>query len=262
MKTIVITGSTRGIGYGLAEAFLELDCAVVISGRTTESVFEIVEKLSRRFDRERVYGFACDVRQYEQVQALWDAARQVYSKVDIWVNNAGVANPLGSFSEQPEELIDDVLSTNLTGAMYGAKVALHGMQPQGYGAVYTLLGLGSDGRKQAGLTLYGTTKAALRYFSEALAQETRGTGLLVGCVSPGMVVTDLVTSSRYSDAHTWERVKRVLNLLGDRVETVSPWLAKRMLQNKKNGARIQWLTTSRLLWRVLTSPIIRRKIVK
>ncbi len=262
MKIIVITGSTRGIGYGLAEAFLDLGCSVVISGRNNDRVTEAVDKLARRFDRERVFGCTCDVCQYEQVQALWDSARQVFSKVDIWVNNAGIANPLGSLLEQSDETIREIVNTNLVGAMYGAKVALYGMQPQGYGAVYNLLGLGSDGRTQNGLLVYGTTKAALGYFTDALAQEVRGTGLLVGGVSPGMVVTDMVTSSRYTDAHTWERVKRVLNLLGDRVETVSPWLAKKMLKNKKNGAQIHWLTKTRLLWRVLTSPIIRRGVVK
>jgi NAD(P)-dependent dehydrogenase (short-subunit alcohol dehydrogenase family) len=261
MKSIVITGSTRGIGFGLAESFLDLGCAVVISGRTEEKVLGAVEKLAKRFGRERVFGFACDVSSYEQVQALWDASRQVFSKVDIWINNAGISNPLAKLWEQPEETIEEVITTNVLGTMHGAKVALGGMLSQGHGALYNLMGLGSDGRKQDGLTLYGTTKAALRYFNDALIKEASGTPVVVGAISPGMVATELVTASRYTSPQTWNSVQRVLNLLGERVETVTPWLAKRILENKKNGAEIRWLTGTRLLWRLITAPVIKRNVV-
>jgi len=261
MKTIVITGSTRGIGAGMAEAFLELGCSVVISGRKAGTVEQEVEKLSKKYGRDRVMGQACDVGDYEQVQALWDTSRQVFSTIDIWINNAGITNPVGAFWEQPEEGMAAVMETNVLGTMYGAKVALRGMLAQGYGAVYNMMGLGSDGRKQAGLTLYGTSKAGLRYFTDAIAEEAAETPVLVGALSPGMVVTDLVTAARTASPATWKRVKRVLNLLGDRVETISPWLAKRVLENKKNGADIRWLTSWKLLWRVISAPLVKRRVV-
>lgn len=261
MKSIVITGSTRGIGYGLAEAFLDQGCAVTVSGRSEESTREASEKLARRFGRDRVLGLVCDVRDPIQVQRLWEASRQVHSKVDIWVNNAGSANPLGMLWQQPEETMKSIVSTNLLGTIYGAKVALNGMFSQGYGALYNMLGMGSSGRQQKGLLLYGTTKAAAYYFSDGLAKEVQGTAVLVGSLSPGMVLTDMMTASRQSDPQTWERLKPVLNLLGERVETVAPWLARHMLENKKNGVEIRWLTTGRMLWRVLTYPFNRTRIV-
>ena len=61
MKVVVITGSTRGIGNGLADAFLDLGCSVVISGRTEEGVARAVETLVVRYDSERVWGYPCDV---------------------------------------------------------------------------------------------------------------------------------------------------------------------------------------------------------
>jgi NAD(P)-dependent dehydrogenase (short-subunit alcohol dehydrogenase family) len=261
MKSIVITGSTQGIGYGLAKQFLEQGCSVVISGRTEEKVQLAVEKLSKQYGRDRVYGYACDVREYEQVLALWESSRQVYSKIDIWINNAGISNSLGKFWDQPEERIAAVIETNVIGTMYGAKVALRGMQAQGFGALYNMMGFGSDGRKQAGMMLYGSSKAGLRYFTDALMEEVKDSNVIVGAISPGMVVTELVTASRETSPKTWENVKRAVNLIGDRVETITPWITKRILENKKNGAEIKWLTMGKLLWRVLSAPVIKRKVV-
>jgi len=83
MKIIVITGSTRGIGYGMAGAFLEMGCGVVISGRQQPAVDQAVSGLAARFGAEKVFGFACDVCQLEQVQGLWAAAADHFGRIDI-----------------------------------------------------------------------------------------------------------------------------------------------------------------------------------
>ena len=82
-KIIVITGSTRGIGYGLAENFLQLGCSVTVSGRSRESTEQAVSKLTDKYDKMRVFGFPCDVTVPEQVTALWEATQAHYGKVDI-----------------------------------------------------------------------------------------------------------------------------------------------------------------------------------
>lgn len=174
MKIIVVTGSTRGIGYGLADSFLALGCAVTVSGRTPEAVEKAIAELSTKHQADRVFGQPCDVTDFDQVQALWDAAKARFDKVDIWINNAGLSNPQMDFWELAPERIQAVVSTNLIGAMYGSKVALRGMIDQGFGELYNMEGLGSDGRKVDGLALYGTTKSGLRYLDESLAQETKG----------------------------------------------------------------------------------------
>ena len=80
-KTIVITGSTRGIGYGLAEAFLSMGCSVTVSGREEETVEKAVAGLQFRFEAERVFGVACDVIDPSQLQALWDKSSERFGKV-------------------------------------------------------------------------------------------------------------------------------------------------------------------------------------
>ena len=261
MKVIVITGSTRGIGYGLADSFLALDCAVTVSGRTQEAVDKAVAQLSAKHGADRVFGHPCDVTDFEQVQDLWNAAQTRFDKIDIWINNAGLPNPQMDFWELPAEEIQGVVSTNLIGAMYGTKVALRGMLEQGFGAVYNMEGLGSDGRKIEGLALYGSTKAGLRYLDDCLAKETEGTPVLVGALRPGMVVTDFLTY-QYEDRppEEWERAKRMFNIIADRVEDVTPWLARQVLGNDKNGACISWLSRWKVMGRFLTARFRKRDL--
>jgi NAD(P)-dependent dehydrogenase (short-subunit alcohol dehydrogenase family) len=260
MKTIVITGSTRGIGYGLADSFLELGCAVTISSRIEAAVEKAVAKLSARHGADRVLGQVCDVTDFGQVQALWAAAKAHYGHIDIWINNAGLSNPMAKFWEQPPERLRAVVETNLLGAMYGCEVAVQGMLDQGSGAIYNLEGLGSDGRKMEGLTLYGLTKYALRYLDDALAKEVEGTPVRVGAFRPGMVITDLVTGQYDEDSEEWARAKKVFNVIADRVETVTPWLARQALENDKNGARIAWSSSLKITWRFLTAPLRKRDL--
>jgi NAD(P)-dependent dehydrogenase (short-subunit alcohol dehydrogenase family) len=261
VKTIVITGSTRGIGFGLANAFLNLGCNVVISGRTREAVDEAVTHLATQHEREQILGQPCDVTDYGQVQALWNAAAARFGTVDIWINNAGISHPTVDFWAHPPQRIRAVVETNVVGAMYGASVALSGMHEQGYGALYNMEGLGSGGPMVPGTTLYATTKSALRYLTEALGKEVEGSGLVVGALQPGMVVTDLLMGREGERGAPDARSRRVMNILADRVETVTPWLAREALANEQNGARIRWLTRWKVLGRFLSAPFHERHVL-
>ena len=260
MTIVVITGSTRGIGYGLSDAFLERGCSVTVSGRTQEAVDGAVESLSAKHGEGRVLGVACDVTDFDQVQALWDAAKAHWGRVDIWLNNAGIAHAQTPLRDQSPEEMAAVVETNVTGAMHGAKVAIAGMLAQGSGSIYNMEGLGSDGRRIEGLTAYGTSKAALAYLTDAMVEEVKDTPVIAGAIRPGMVATDMLTGQYRNDPERWAEAKRIFEILADRVETVAPWIAHRVLSNKKNGARIQWLSRGKVMVRFLTAPFVKRDV--
>lgn len=260
MKTIVITGSTRGLGRGLAEAFLQAGCQVVVSGRQAEGVERAVASLASRQDPSRLLGHPCDVGDYAQVEQLWQAAHTRFGQIDIWINNAGINNTMQDFHHSDPAEMERVIHTNLLGAMYGARVALAGMLAQGSGAIYTMEGLGSTGRQQKGLGIYGTTKAALRYFNQSLALETANGPIISGALRPGMVATEMLTSQYAGRPDEWQRVLPIFNILSDRVETVAPWLAQRVLANRRNGVLISWTNPWRLLGRFLTAPFHKRDV--
>lgn len=261
MKNIVITGSTRGIGYGMAQAFLSLGCAVMVSGRTSEAVEHAVAQLRNEFPAGKLGGYACDVSEAGQVQMLWEATVALFGQVDIWVNNAGLGNPTAPLWEQDPERLKAIVNTNVLGVMNGARVALREMQQQkSFGAIYNMEGFGSNGRTMVGFTPYGSTKYAVHYINQSLAKEAEGTGMIVGAISPGMVVTDLLLVDAKNDPQRFEGQKRIFNILADRVETVTPFLARKMLENTKNGARIKWLSTSKIMFRFLTARFHKRAL--
>jgi NAD(P)-dependent dehydrogenase (short-subunit alcohol dehydrogenase family) len=262
MKTIVITGSTRGLGLGLARAFLDLGQAVVISGRTESACDGAVRGLQAHFPADRILAQPCDVRDPARLQALWEAAQRRFGQVDIWINNAGVSAPPSQVWSLPAGETRSVIETNLLGVMYGTRVAMQGMLAQGFGAIYNMEGMGSDGRKHDGLAAYGASKYAIHYYNECLAQETRQTPILAGALRPGMVATDLITSPYKGRPQEWRRVKRIFNIIADTVENVAPWLAQRMLDNRQNGAVLSYSSSLKLLGRFLTSPLSKRDLFK
>lgn len=259
-KVVVITGSTRGIGYGLADAFLAKGCSVTVSGRGGEAVEKTVTRLRSRHEAGRVFGCPCDVSRPEQVRVLWDESIRQFGRVDIWVNNAGWSGDEGMVWERPGEEVAAIAETNILGTVYGAQAAMRGMLTQGFGAIYNMEGMGSDGRKHAGLTMYGTSKYAIHYFSESLALEAKGTPVIVGSLRPGMVVTDMIVDRYKNRPEEWERAKKIFNIIADSVENVSPWLVERMLTNRKNGAVLSYSSGLKLLWRFATSRFFRRDL--
>ncbi|MFC2108029.1 SDR family NAD(P)-dependent oxidoreductase [Candidatus Bipolaricaulota bacterium] len=260
MKTVVITGSTRGIGAGLAREFLALGCRVVVSGRTQETVDLVCATLAKTYGTDRVVGIPCDVTECGAVQALWERAVDTFGSIDIWINNAGISHPQVSPWEQTIDRTKAIIDTNILGTLYGARVAMTGMTAQGQGAIYNLEGLGSAGRHVPGTSLYGTTKAAIRYFTDALVLEAKGSPVMIGAISPGMVMTDLILEGLDQTDPDWPRAKRIFNILADRVETVTPWIAARVLANKKPGVRINWLTPMKSTSRFLMAPFRHREL--
>lgn len=257
-QTVVVTGSTRGIGRGLAVEFLKRGHRVVVTGRSQAAVGEAAAALSAHGE---VLGYPCDVRSYAANEALWQAAVARFGRVDMWISNAGVAADRQPFAGIPPDQIATTVETNLVGTMYGTRVALAGMLAQGGGKIYTFEGFGSNDMMSPGLTTYGATKRGLRYFTASVAREYRDSPVLIGALSPGIVITDLlIYSSKGSDAAAWEKAKKLMNILGDRVETVTPWLVEQALANTRQGAIIEWLTRGKAARRFLGAAFGKRDL--
>lgn len=260
---VVITGSTKGIGLALAEAFLKLECSVVIAGRNAEHLNHALTHLETHFNKEKFMGLCCDVTQISDVQTLWNSAIERFGHVNVWVNNAGSCHPTKDFIDlQPDEL-NAAVSTNILGTMLGSQVALKGMLKQGYGQIFNMEGWGSNGEWSAGMTPYATTKRAVSYFSKALYKETKSTAILTGTLSPGMVATDLLVSSwTNGNVQNWKKMKRLFFFVIDSPEVVCTYLTKQIMQNKKANRRIAWITPGKLFLRFLQPYYWRRNPVK
>ena len=133
----------------------------------------------------------CDVCKSQDVKALWEKATALQA-VDIWINNAGISHGSQVFHRMKDSEVRKVLSTNMNGSILGSKIVLDEMIRQGSGFLYNMEGLGSDGRIVHGMSIYGTSKRAVRYFTRALIKEYKELPVHIGSISPGMVVTDML----------------------------------------------------------------------
>ncbi|TCM69773.1 NAD(P)-dependent dehydrogenase (short-subunit alcohol dehydrogenase family) [Acinetobacter calcoaceticus] len=262
-STVLITGGTRGIGLGLAKAFLTLGWSVVISARNNLQLTDVVAELGLAFDPDRVYGVACDVTQHADLQQLWDKAVAHFGQLNVWINNAGSCNTAKAFKDIDPVELEHVVQTNILGSILGSQVALNGMLQQGHGQIFNMEGWGSRGEWSAGMTAYATSKRAVSYFTQALYKESKHSPIKVGTLSPGMVATDLLISSwEHGDAANWRKMKWLFMFVIDPAEPVCSYLAKQVSLNTKTNTRIVWMTPLRLISRFLQPYYWRRNPVQ
>lgn len=262
MKNVVITGSTRGIGFAMAKEFLKAGCKVTLSGRG-EALADTIQTELSPYQGNYIY-IPCNVQDKASLQNLWDASVNQWGSVDIWINNAGQNVPHMFAWETGESYTENVVKTNIIGMIYGSQIAAAGMLKQGHGAIYSMEGLGSNHMIQPKTILYGTTKCALTYFMKGLARELRGTGVIAGRLSPGMMLTDFITKTPdgdQSEVISDEKFKKLFNILGDRPETVAKFFVPRMLSNTKNNVQIAWLTNRKAAWRFATAGTRKRRLI-
>ncbi len=262
MKHIVITGSTRGIGFGLAKRFIERDCKVTINGTSEAHVRSAIEELKNKYPNAQVIGYKGSTANYEDMVNLWNNAYKEFGNIDIWINNAGVDQERKKVWEVNVSSYTQVICVNVIGVMNGSKIAFNQMLKQGYGQIFNMEGFGSDGMKQDKMAIYGTSKRAVRYFTQSLSKEAKGTPIKVGTLSPGMVLTDFLLKSVKEDNEDAKQAKKIFNILADDVDTVTTFLAKGILNNDKNNAHIAWLTNTKVTFRFLTAKLTKRKVIE
>ena len=262
MKNVVITGSTRGIGFCMATEFLRAGCNVTLCGRG-EALPEPTRASLSFFKGKYIY-VPCNVQEKLSLQNLWDASLAQWGGIDIWINNAGQNTPHMFSWETGETYTENVIKTNITGMIYGSQIAAVGMLKEGHGAIYSMEGLGSNNMIQPKTILYGTTKHALTYFMKGLARELEDTGVIVGRLSPGMMLTDFITKApdgEQSEVVSDEKFKKLFNILADKPETVAKFFIPKILSNTENDAQIAWLTNRKAAWRFMTAGMRKERFI-
>ena len=186
-KVAVVTGSSKGIGYAIAEALVRNGASVTVSSRHTEELRAATERLNG-LGGGRAFGVRCDVRLPGDVQELIDRTVAEFGGLDILVNNAGVGHfaPAGELSiEQWEQTI----ATNLSGVFYCCREAIPHLKRRGGGWIINIASLAGK-NPLAGGTAYNASKFGLVGFSEALLLDVRNDNIRVSYLMPGSVATE------------------------------------------------------------------------
>ena len=259
MKTVVITGSSKGFGLEMGREFLNQGYHVAFSGSNEQHLNRAISSIT--FEEEKVASVLCDVRNRGDLQNLWDVIFKKWGRIDLWINNAGVAQKAEKIWHSSTADIKNIFDINLLGAFYGTQVAVNGMLNQGFGKVYNTVGFGSTGMIRTGLNLYGTSKHAVAHFTKAFANELKGTGIIVGTLQPGMMVTDFVNASKGS-IYNKSEVQNIYNILGDLPDVPAKYLVKKMIDNNTNGKLLTWLSSAKVIFRFLKHLFVKRDLFK
>ena len=187
-KVVVVTGSTRGIGRAIAEASARVGATVVLNARTPSDVECAVAEM--RATGAMVSGLPADAGHFEELASLRDHALATHGRIDVWVGNAGVSNGYRYLEDESAPEIHDLITINVLGQLYGAKVMLPYFREHG-GYLMNMCGRGWKGDATPFTTAYGASKAAVASLTRSLAAENRDCGnVSINAFVPGMVDTD------------------------------------------------------------------------
>ncbi len=183
-KSVFISGSTSGIGFAMAQGFLQEGAKVIINGRSEQKLQKAVEKLTALVSNAEVSGIAADFRDAKAIEHI----QKHIDQVDILVNNVGIFASK-SFQETSELEWQEMFLVNVMSSVQLSKYFLPKMLDQNWGRI---LFISSECAQLVpeDLIAYSTTKAALLSLSRGLAQTTKGTQVTVNTLVPGSTLTE------------------------------------------------------------------------
>lgn len=186
-KTVLITGATSGIGLACADRCGMAGANLVLIGRRSDKLSEISEQLQKSYGIE-VLPLTIDVRNKEQVEYLFRLPTE-FQKVDILINNAGLASGMDLIAEAQLDDWDCMIDTNLKGLLYVTRAILPGMIERNVGHIVHIASTAGHVVYPGG-GVYCATKHAVRAIAKTLQLELMDRDIRVSSVDPGMVETD------------------------------------------------------------------------
>lgn len=235
-RTIVITGASRGLGAGMAEAFHRQGHRLGLCSRSTPVLA----------GEERVLARELDATDGEAVAAFGDAVAEAFGGIDLWINNAGLIEPIAPLRDcEPGEWCQ-LLRVNVEGVFHGSRwMARHLRERGGEGALVNISS-GAAQHAYAGWSGYCASKAAVDRLSEALAMEEDGSGLRVLSIAPGVIDTGMQESIRGSAPEDFPAVDKFHELKRREAFNTPAYVAARLLEHAFDPAHIDGPVVRRL----------------
>ncbi len=185
-QTALITGATRGIGLAIAHALAAESCNLILTARDESALARVSRELAS--SKIKILVHPCDVRDPHSVDALFRSARRQFRRLDILINNAGIAHPNLAIEKLPFPVWKNVLDTNLTGMFLVTQAALVIMKRSG--TIVNNLSIAAT-RVFPGSAAYNASKHGALGLTNTLREELRPKGIRVIALLPGATETDI-----------------------------------------------------------------------
>ena len=187
-KVAIVTGSSRGIGRGIADRLAAEGVRVVVNGRQAETIEPVAAELRKR--GAQVIAAAADVGLTDDVDRLFDATVRAYGGVDVLVNNAAWASPTAHFLEMDVDHWDTVIRTNLRSIFLCSSLAARLMVEQKRAGSIISISSFAAARAHRQMAAYDATKGGLEAFTRAIAIDLAPFGVRANVVGPGAIHTE------------------------------------------------------------------------
>jgi len=196
MKTVLVTGASRGIGKAIATKFAQNGYNVIIHCYQNEQLANELAQSLQQFNIMTLVVKA-DISNFEEIKNMVELSLKKFGKIDVLVNNAGVSMTK-LVQDHTKEDIEKVVSTNTLGCIYTTKEVCPNMISNKYGKIINISSIwGLSGASME--SVYSASKGATISFSKALAKELAPSNITVNCVCPGVIDTDMLNEYSQQD---------------------------------------------------------------
>lgn len=240
-QVIAITGGGSGLGQALARLYAKRGWHIAISDLSAERAAALAAELAQ--SGTEVLAQVCDIRKAEDLQAFVDAVAARFGRIDIFVNNAGVAGA-GSLEQTSFDDWQWMLDINLMGVVRGSKAVVPLLRKQGFGHVVNIASLAGVASAPM-MASYNVAKAGVISLSESLRSDLSGTGVGVTVVCPSFFVSDLHSTARTSNADQQRIVAKMVNKAQYTADDIAAIVAravdaKRFMVLPQKDAKFTW----------------------
>ncbi|MBV9169770.1 MAG: SDR family oxidoreductase [Chloroflexi bacterium] len=187
-RVAIVTGSSRGIGRGIADRLAAEGCRVVVNGRSAETIEPVARALQQ--SGATAIGIAADVGESQDVDRLFDETLRAYGRVDVLVNNAAWASPTAHFLEMDLQHWDTVIRTNLRSVYLCCSRAARHMADAGIRGSIINISSFAAARSHRQMAAYDATKGGMEAFTRAIAIDLAPFGIRANVVGPGAIHTE------------------------------------------------------------------------
>ncbi len=219
-KVAVVTGASRGLGAGLAQRFADRGLRLGLCARTASALAPSAEILTERVD----------VVDADAVRRFADAVVQRFGRIDLWINNAGILEPIAPLRDVSSAEFETHLRVNVLGVVHGTQAFVDHVRGREGEGVLINVSSGAARKPYEGWSAYCASKAAVDRLTECVAAEEAASGLRAHAVAPGVIDTDMQALIRASTRESFPDLDRFVQMKRDGAFNTPGFIADEFLQ--------------------------------